>query len=90
MAVPVLEAAIPDPMQVPLLLTSSPPSLATQCDVQGNEAEQVLIAVLDDGAIWVVPYNNNQLFQANLTLFALLLPTFGWCTSSCRVESDKG
>ena len=32
----------------------------------------------------------DQLFQANLTLFALLLPTFGWCTSSCRVESDKG
>ena len=30
----------------------------------------------------------DQLFQANL--FALMLLTFGWCTSSCRVESDKG
>ena len=56
---PVLEAAISDPMQVPHLLTSSPPSLASQCDVQGNEAGQVFIVVAD-GAIMVVSHNNNN------------------------------
>ena len=62
---PVLEAAISDPMQVPHLLTSSPPSLASQCDVQGNEAEQVFIVVADNGAIMVVGHNNNNRVDAN-------------------------
>ena len=60
---PVLEAAIPDPMQVHLL-SSSPASLASQQsnfgDVQANEAEQVFIVVAD-GAIMVVGHNNNRM-----------------------------